>query len=40
MDKILRIDMGANGGPSANAVPMAQYAGFAGREDILFLVEI
>jgi len=31
MDKILRIDMGADGGPKASAVPMAQYAGFAGR---------
>src|SRR5208337_5357091 len=31
MDKILRIDMGADGGPRASAVPIAQYAGFAGR---------
>ncbi len=31
MDKILRIDMGAGGGPKASAVPIAQYAGFAGR---------
>src|SRR5208337_254473 len=31
MDKILRIDMGADGGPKASAVPLAQYAGFAGR---------
>src|SRR5512135_3198343 len=31
MDKILRIDMGADGGPKANAVPLGQYAGFGGR---------
>ena len=31
MDKILRIDMGADGGPKASEVPIAQYAGFAGR---------
>jgi len=31
MDKILRIDMGADGGPKASEVPVAQYAGFAGR---------
>ena len=31
MDKILRIDMGADGGPRASAVPVGQYAGFGGR---------
>ncbi len=31
MDKILRIDMGADGGPKASEVPIAQYSGFAGR---------
>lgn len=31
MDKILRIDMGAQGGPRASAVDMGEYAGFGGR---------
>ncbi|MFC1840555.1 aldehyde ferredoxin oxidoreductase family protein [Thermodesulfobacteriota bacterium] len=31
MDKILRIDMGAAGGPKANELPMGEYAGLAGR---------
>ena len=31
MDTILRIDVGAAGGPKANAVPMGEYAGLGGR---------
>lgn len=31
MDNLLRINMGAEGGPSANAVPVGQYAGLGGR---------
>ncbi|HBZ54033.1 MAG TPA: aldehyde ferredoxin oxidoreductase, partial [Syntrophobacteraceae bacterium] len=31
MDKILRIDMGAAGGPKAVAVPLGEYAGLGGR---------
>ncbi len=31
MDKILRIDMGAEGGPQASAVPIGEYAGLGGR---------
>ena len=31
MDKILRIDMGADGGPKFKAVPLGQYAGLGGR---------
>jgi aldehyde:ferredoxin oxidoreductase len=31
MDKLLRINMGAEGGPLANAVPVGQYAGLGGR---------
>jgi aldehyde:ferredoxin oxidoreductase len=31
MDTILRIDMGAEGGPRANAVAIGEYAGFGGR---------
>src|SRR5208337_1044004 len=31
MDKILRIDMGASGGPKATAVPIGEYAGLGGR---------
>lgn len=31
MDKILRIDMAAEGGPKANAVPVGDYAGLGGR---------
>lgn len=31
MDKILRIDMGAEGGPKATAVPVGAYAGLGGR---------
>ncbi|MDA8106564.1 MAG: hypothetical protein M0Z71_14455 [Nitrospiraceae bacterium] len=31
MDKILRIDMGADGGPKTSSVPLGQYAGFGGR---------
>jgi aldehyde:ferredoxin oxidoreductase len=31
MDKILRIDMGADGGPAVNAEPMGDYAGSGGR---------
>ncbi len=31
MDKILRIDVGAEGGPRATAVPVGEYAGFGGR---------
>ena len=31
MDKILRIDMGAEGGPKATAVPVGEYAGLGGR---------
>ncbi|MEW6139471.1 MAG: aldehyde ferredoxin oxidoreductase C-terminal domain-containing protein [Thermodesulfobacteriota bacterium] len=31
MDKILRIDMGAEGGPKASAVPVGPYAGLGGR---------
>jgi aldehyde:ferredoxin oxidoreductase len=31
MDKLLRINMGAEGGPSANVVPVGQYAGLGGR---------
>ena len=31
MDKILRIDVGAEGGPKASTVPVGQYAGFGGR---------
>ncbi len=31
MDKILRIDVGADGGPKAKAVPVGEYAGLGGR---------
>jgi aldehyde:ferredoxin oxidoreductase len=31
MDKILRINLGAEGGPQANAVPVGEYAGLGGR---------
>ncbi len=31
MDKILRIDMGASGGPSINVTPVGSYAGLGGR---------
>ena len=31
MDKILRIDVGAEGGPKAKEVEMGAYAGFGGR---------
>lgn len=31
MDKILRIDMGAEGGPKATATPLGEYAGLGGR---------
>ena len=31
MDKILRIDMGAEGGPKATEVPLGAYAGMGGR---------
>lgn len=31
MDKILRIDMGAEGGPKATAAPMGEYLGMGGR---------
>ena len=31
MDKILRIDVGAEGGPKATTVPIGAYAGFGGR---------
>jgi aldehyde:ferredoxin oxidoreductase len=31
MDKILRIDMGASGGPKATATPLGNYAGLGGR---------
>ncbi len=31
MDKILRIDMGAQGGPKASATPVGEYAGLGGR---------
>ncbi len=31
MDKILRIDMGADGGPKTTETPMGEYAGFGGR---------
>ena len=31
MDKILRIDVGAEGGPKATTTPMGDYAGFGGR---------
>jgi len=31
MDKILRIDVGAEGGPKAKTTPMGDYAGFGGR---------
>src|SRR5512136_1232770 len=31
MDKILRIDVGATGGPKATAVPVGEYTGFGGR---------
>lgn len=31
MDKILRIDMGAEGGPKATETPLGEYAGFGGR---------
>ena len=31
MDKILRINMGADGGPQATAVPVGEYAGLGGR---------
>ncbi len=31
MDKILRIDMGAEGGPKATAEPVGAYAGLGGR---------
>ena len=31
MDKILRIDMGAEGGPKAVETPLGEYAGLAGR---------
>ena len=31
MDKILRIDMGAEGGPKATETPLGDYAGLGGR---------
>lgn len=31
MDKILRIEMGAEGGPKAKETPLGEYAGFGGR---------
>ena len=31
MDKILRIDMGADGGPQADSGPVGDYAGLGGR---------
>src|SRR5512135_3572637 len=31
MDKILRVDMGAEGGPKTSIVPIGNYAGFGGR---------
>jgi aldehyde:ferredoxin oxidoreductase len=31
MDKILRINMGADGGPKVNVVPLGEYAGLGGR---------
>ena len=31
MDKILRIDVGSDGGPKATAVPVGEYAGLGGR---------
>jgi len=31
MDRILRIDMGAEGGPKATAAPLGDYAGLGGR---------
>jgi aldehyde:ferredoxin oxidoreductase len=31
MDKILRINMGADGGPQATVVPAGEYAGLGGR---------
>lgn len=31
MEKILRIDMGADGGPKATSVPLGEYAGMGGR---------
>ena len=31
MDKILRVDMGAEGGPKAKETPVGEYAGFGGR---------
>jgi aldehyde:ferredoxin oxidoreductase len=31
MSKVLRIDMGADGGPKANAVPLGEYTGLGGR---------
>ena len=31
MDKILRINMGADGGPKASEVPLGDYAGIGGR---------
>ena len=31
MDKIVRIDMGAEGGPKVSIGPLGDYAGFGGR---------
>ena len=31
MDKIVRIDMGAEGGPKVSTGPLGDYAGFGGR---------
>ena len=31
MDKILRIDVGADGGPKARIEPLGEYAGLGGR---------
>ena len=31
MDKVLRIDMGAEGGPKASETPLGEYAGLGGR---------
>ena len=31
MDKILRIDMGAKGGPKVTTAPLGEYAGLGGR---------
>ena len=31
MDKILRINMGADGGPKVSVVPVGEYAGLGGR---------